>query len=175
MACATYLLCAAAVQGWVGCVVARRGPADYIRRYLFPPFRSSPHGTHSSHQSTTLAGRQVKGMATTGDGARRFMHALTAMLLVACSFPCAVGDGSSAAAVQQKAKALRDAVEGNNRAPPAAEPVVVAPERDSPGSLLERGTALLYEGNSKDAVAALDAAITGWEEEVQHAQGPVET
>ncbi|CBJ27925.1 Pc13g00620 [Ectocarpus siliculosus] len=105
-------------------------------------------------------------MATTGDGARRFMHALAAMLLVACSFPCAVGDGSSAAAVQQKAKALRDAVEGNNRAPPAAEPVVVAPERDSPGSLLDRGTALLYAGKSKDAVAALDAAITGWEEEM---------
>ncbi|CAB1104457.1 unnamed protein product [Ectocarpus sp. CCAP 1310/34] len=105
-------------------------------------------------------------MATTGDGARRFMHALAAMLLVACSFPCAVGDGSSAAAVLQKAKALRDAVEDNNRAPPAAHPVVVVPERDSPGSLLERGTALLYEGNSKDAVAALDAAITGWEEEM---------
>ncbi|CAM9789777.1 unnamed protein product, partial [Ectocarpus sp. 12 AP-2014] len=118
-----------------------------------------------SHQRTTLAARQVKGMATTGDGARRFMHALAAMLLVACSFPCTVGDGSSAAAVQQKARALRDAVEGN-RAPPAAEPVVVAPERDSPGSLLERGTALLYEGNIKDAVVALDAAITGWEEEM---------
>ncbi|CAM9368018.1 unnamed protein product [Ectocarpus fasciculatus] len=101
-------------------------------------------------------------MATSGDGARRFMHALAAMLLVACSFPCTAGDGSSAAAVQLKAQALREAVEGNG----APQPVVVAPERDSPGSLLERGTALLYEGNSKGAVAALDAAIAGWEEEM---------
>lgn len=110
-------------------------------------------------------------MATTatGHGTRRFMHALAAILLVACSLPCASGnDASSAKAVKEKARALFEAVQGN---PPAAAAAAVAAadnpaEWTRPGSLLDRGTALLYEGNSKDAVIALDAAILGWEAEV---------
>lgn len=83
------------------------------------------------------------------------MHAVATMILVACSLPCAGGqDASSATAVQ----ALKDAVAGA---------VLVADETESPGLLLDRGTALLLGGNSKGAVDVLDAAIVAWEEEVR--------
>lgn len=105
-------------------------------------------------------------MAKTGDGAHRFMQALAAMLLVAGCLPCAVGnDGSSAAAVQQKAKIFEEAGRGGGAAVLAVAALPAA-EAESPGSLLDRGTALVNEGNSREAVGVLDAAIALWEEEV---------
>lgn len=100
------------------------------------------------------------------DGTRRFIHALATMILVACSLPCTMGnDASSAAAVRRRAKALEEAsATGGGAAGGAVLPVV--DERPSPGLLLERGTALLRGGNSKDAVGVLDAAISAWEQEV---------
>lgn len=102
------------------------------------------------------------------DGTRRFMKALATMMLVACSLPCAGGeDGSSAAAVQQRAKALQEAG-SRGGGTVGGEALAVADGPESPGLLLDRGTALLLGGNSKDAVGVLDAAMAAWEEEVSY-------
>lgn len=46
----------------------------------------------------------------------------------------------------------------------------VADQQDSPGVLLDRGTALLHGGHSSQAVGVLDAAMAAWEEEVSRLQ-----
>lgn len=93
------------------------------------------------------------------------MHALATMILVACSLPCAGGkDASSAANVQQRAKAMEDAGARGGAA------LAVADQQDSPGVLLDRGTALLHGGHSSQAVGVLDAAMAAWEEEVSRLQ-----
>lgn len=112
-------------------------------------------------------------MAKTGDGAHRFMKALTAMLIVAGCLPCAVGnDGSSAAAVKQKAKALameqavRNGGGGAHLAPALATAGALPAEAESPESLLDRGTVMINEGRSKEAVGVLEAAMALWDMQV---------
>lgn len=104
------------------------------------------------------------------DGAHRIMKALTAMLIVAGCLPCAVGnDGSSAAAVRQKAKRFEEAGRGGGGGggvAPAVAATALPAEAESPESLLKRGTAMLNEGLSKEAVGILDVAMALWDEEV---------
>ena len=87
------------------------------------------------------------------------MKALATMLLVACSLPCTGATDGSSAAVRQRVAALEARGAGGGIS-------VSAAGSESAGLLLDRGTMLLLEGNSKDAVGVLDAAIAAWEEEV---------
>ena len=96
------------------------------------------------------------------------MHALATMILVACSLPCTGRkDASSAAAVQQRAKALEEAsARGGGAAVGGAAALAVADDKESPGTLLDRGTALMRGSHWAEAIGVLDAAMTAWEEEV---------
>lgn len=112
-------------------------------------------------------------MTKASDGAHRLMKALTAVLVAAGCLPCAVGnDGSSPAAVQQKARAFFEEAfkgggGGGGAVVAAAIAAAVSPvEAESPESLLTRGTALINGGRSKEAVGILDAAMALWDEEV---------
>lgn len=143
-----------------------------------PPFGSvirRPSAADSGRLRHSQQGALASEMSRQVDGSRRFMHALATMILVACSLPCAGGkDASSAAAVQQRAKALEETGARGGGAAGGTAVLAVADETESPGMLLTRGTELLRGRHWTEAVVVLDAAMTAWEEEVNESSNMLE-
>lgn len=89
-------------------------------------------------------------------GARRFLRALSAILLVSCRLPAAVQSSSSKEVINQAdASSIEVATADTNQ--------VVAEE---PEILLRRGNELLQEGEVGEAVHVLRQAILEWEKQV---------
>lgn len=104
-------------------------------------------------------------MSTASGGARRILQFLVAVILIACSFPYAARSSEVSNVFPQQHRALAaEALKSNVE---QGDGEVATVQDESPEELLARGTALLQDGNSKEAVDVLNAAVAAWKEQVR--------